>query len=474
MRKLLTAVLAALVPLASAANDDYRNELALVESWLAAQRAYDNVPGLSAAIVHDQELAWSGGFGHADIEQRKPAKADTIYGICSISKLFTGVAVMQLRDAGRLSLDDTLAELLPWYDLEQAFEGSPEPTLRTSLTHAAGLPRESDYPYWMPPNFEFPSSDEIRAMLGKQATIYPAERYFQYSNLGLSLAGGVVAEHGGTDYDSYVRERILKPLGMADTDTGFPTDEREARVATGYSYPGRDQVLRVMPRYDARGITPAAGFASTATDLGKFASWQFRALENGDDPVLAGNTLREMQRVQWLDWDWGSARGLAFGVYRVNGRTLTGHGGDCPGFNTRLYLDPLSKVAVAMMANRNRVSVDGYASAVFEILDSDGTTDEKPQAENLGDYVGSYDLSPWDGELMVIRWKDGLALVNLPTMNPLDSMAILKHVEGDRFHTVRDDDGQPGHEVRFIRGDDGKVTQLNAHSMDLPRLPPLD
>ena len=77
------------------------NELALLESWLAAQRAYDRLPAVSAAIVHDQELLWRGAFGYADTERKQPAAADTIYGICSISKLFTGIAVMQLRDRGK-------------------------------------------------------------------------------------------------------------------------------------------------------------------------------------------------------------------------------------------------------------------------------------------------------------------------------------------------------------------------------------
>lgn len=469
MKKLLTIALSALVS-TSAAAADYANELALVESWLASQRAYDNVPGLSAAIVNDQELAWSGGFGLADIAGEQAADADTIYGICSISKLFTGVAVMQLRDQGKFDLDDPFAELLPWFKLEQAHDGSPEITLRGVLTHSAGLPRESDYPYWMGPDFDFPSSEEIRKKLGEQTTLYPADRYFQYSNLGLSLAGEVVAEQSGQDYDGYIRKNILQPLGMADTDTGFPADAREPRVATGYSYPGREQELKVMPRYNARGITPAAGFASTAVDLGKFASWQFRLLDGTNDEVLKANTLREMQRVQWLDWDWGTARGLAFGVYRVGGRTLTGHAGDCPGFNTRLFLDPLSKVAVAVMANRNRVDVDGYAAAIFDIVDGGGTVDEEPQAENLDDYIGSYDLSPWDGEEMVFRWKDGLAVISVPTMSPMDSLTLLKHVDGDRFRTVRDDDSEPGHEIRFVRGDNGDVTHMRVHSMELPRL----
>ena len=469
MKKLMTFCLAALLYTTAGANDDFSNELALIESWLAAQRAYDHVPGLSAAIVHDQELAWSGGFGLADIEEGRPARADTIYGICSISKLFTGIATLQLRDRGAYDLDDPIDQLLPWFNLKQAHAGSPAITLRAILTHSAGLPRESDYPYWMGPDFDFPTREAIREKLGEQVTLYPADRYYQYSNLGLTLAGEVVAEHSGQDFDAYVREHILQPLALDDTETGFPTDAREPRVATGYGYPGRSQALKPMPRYNTKGITPAAGFASTAVDLGKFAAWQFRVLAGADNPVLSGNTLREMQRAQWLDWDWSVARGLAFGVYRVNGRTLTGHAGDCPGFNTRLYLDPVDKVAVVMMANRNRTDVDGYAAAIYAILDAGGTVDEPPQADRLDDYTGSYDLSPWDGEELVVRWKDGLAIVSLPAMKPIDSLTELKYLEGDRFHVVRND-GQPGHEIRFVRDADGQVTHMNVHSLDLPRL----
>jgi len=125
MKKLLTGVLAIFVGTCAQAENRYDNELALVESWIASQRMYDNVPGLSLAIALDQELAWSGGFGYADIDLKTPAKADTIYGICSISKLFTGIAVMQLRDQGKFQLDDPIASLLPWFNLKQAHDGRP-------------------------------------------------------------------------------------------------------------------------------------------------------------------------------------------------------------------------------------------------------------------------------------------------------------------------------------------------------------
>ncbi|HEY5774494.1 MAG TPA: serine hydrolase [Xanthomonadales bacterium] len=471
--KLAIALIVFSTSMAAQAAPNHDNELALIAGWLDAQRAYDRVPGISAAIVHDQELLWSGASGFADIEGGREAQADTIYGICSISKLFTGIAVMQLRDEGKVALDDPIADLLPWFDLKQSFADSPEMTLRATLTHSAGLPRESDHPYWVGPDFIFPTTDQIRQELGHQSTLYPADRYHQYSNLGLSLVGEIVTEKSGEDYASYIRNHILTPLKLSDTDTGFPTDSRQPRIATGYGYPGRADVLQAMPRYDAKGITPAAGFTSTALDLASFASWQFRVRAGEDKQVLAANTLREMQRVQWMDWDWSIARGLAFGIYRVGGRTLTGHAGDCPGFNTRLFLDPQSLYAVSVLANRNGVNVDGYAGVIFDILEAGGAA---PEAEKdvardtaLDDFTGSYNQAPWYGEDLVFRWKDGLAVVTLPTMEPVKNMTRLKHIEGDRFRTIRSDDTL-GHEFIFRRDASGKVTHLDYHSISLPRM----
>jgi len=162
MTRIVPGIFILLTSLPSFAADDLSNELALAESWLAAQRAYDHVPGLSAAIVHDQDLLWSGASGYADLDSKRPASADTIYGICSISKLFTGIAVMQLRDQGKVQLDEPVTDMLPWFNLKQSFEGSPGITLRNLLTHAAGLPREADAPYWVGPDFPFPTREQVR------------------------------------------------------------------------------------------------------------------------------------------------------------------------------------------------------------------------------------------------------------------------------------------------------------------------
>ena len=108
------------------------------------------------AQVKAEEVLWIGGFGSADVAAGRPADAGTIYSICSISKLFTSVAVMRERDAGKLSLDDAVGKRLSWFRLKRA-EGEGDVTIEGLLTHASGLPRESDYPYWSPPDFRFPT-----------------------------------------------------------------------------------------------------------------------------------------------------------------------------------------------------------------------------------------------------------------------------------------------------------------------------
>src|SRR6185369_7003010 len=190
--------------------------LELARTWLEAQRAYDQIPGVSAAIVVDQQVLWSGGFGQADLASGRAASADTIYSICSISKLFTSVAVMQQRDAGRLRLDDPVTQHLPWFTLKHA-EGEGAVTIEGLLTHASGLPRESDYPYWSAPDFAFPTHEQIVARVSQQNALYTPETHFQYSNLGLTLAGEIVAATSGLPYGDYARTRILEPLGLTTT-----------------------------------------------------------------------------------------------------------------------------------------------------------------------------------------------------------------------------------------------------------------
>ncbi len=489
----IAAAVVALSPVSTAAQvaSDARvaEALAVAEVWLDAQRAYEQIPALSAAVVHDQEVVWNTAMGMAHPDRGVPATDETLYSICSISKLFTSVAIMQLRDQGLVDLRDPVSKHLPWFTLAQRYEGSPPVTIEGILTHSAGLPRESDHPYWTGPDFPFPTSQEIRDGVAHQETLYPAREYFQYSNLGLTLAGEIVAARSGMSYHDYVRQNVLGPLGMDDTFSEIPAEHRGGRLATGYGAPTRDGTREEVAFFQARGIAPAAGFASTALDLARFASWQFR-LSGKANEVLSAHTLDEMQRVHYVDPEWNIFWGLGFSVSRRNDKTFVGHGGSCPGFRSQLVLQTDEKIATVFMASA-MVNAGMYANGVYDLVadaiksatDDETTTttasaggtavagDGGAQDIDLTPFLGTYSDQPWGSETAVVKWKGGLSFLGLPTENPARSVnnSRLRHDHDDVFYRVRSD-GERGEDVVFERDATGAVTGYRVFGNFSPRV----
>ena len=442
----------------------FSEAIRMIDTWLEAQRDYDHLPGISVAIVTDQEILWSKGYGMADLEKEVPSSPNTIYSICSISKLFTSVAIMQLRDAGKLRLENLVSNHLPWFNLEQQYPDTGPITIRSLLTHSSGLPRESDYPYWSGPDFPFPSSEQVKAKLGAQKTLYPPSTYFQYSNLGLTLLGEIVTEVSGIPYQKYIQDNILTPLRLADTSTSLPESQWRGTLATGYSALKRDGTRGMLPFFQAKGIAPAAGFSSTVEDLARFASWQFRLLEKGEKEILKASTLREMHRVHWVDPDWKTTWGLGFFVREVDGQTMVGHSGGCPGYRSILNIDPHKKQAFIVMINACGVSPDKYARGIRDILKKSAERDKQEKAKvNLESYAGLYSAQPWWGETAILPWQGNLAIFGLPSGNPAQGMGLLKHIEGDTFRRLRRDDAL-GAEVIFERDETGEVVRFWEHS----------
>jgi CubicO group peptidase (beta-lactamase class C family) len=436
--------------------------------WLDAQRDYEQIPGLSVAVVHDQEVLWSGGIGVADRQRRVPAGPDTLYSICSISKLFTAIAVMQQRDAGRLRLDDAVSRHLPWFSMAPGAPASGEATVGALLTHSSGLPRETGHAYWTGPDFTFPDAEAIRGRQAGRTALYPADTYFQYSNLGLTLAGEVAAAAAGMPYDTLVRTRILAPLGLASTFPHMREARDTGRLATGYGAVTREGTRAPVRFFDAEGVGPAAGFASTADDLARFASWQFRLLRTGTTEVLAATTLREMQRVHWMDPDFSVSRGLGFRIWRHQDRTFVGHAGSCPGFRTELLLKPDERIAIVLLANAQGVNTGTLAQSAYDLVapaireaTREGATPPPARDPALGAYLGTY-ASGFAGETAIVPWEDGLAAFGVPDAEPVRNLAKLKKTGPHTFRRVRKD-GALGEEIVFEPGPDGRSARLTWH-----------
>jgi CubicO group peptidase (beta-lactamase class C family) len=452
-----------------------RQAIALMDVWLDAQRDFMQLPGLSVGVVHDQRLLWSAGYGFADLQRQAPATASTLYSICSISKLFTSIGVMQLRDEGKLRLDDPIGRHLGWFRISRPDTLAPEVTLAGVLTHSAGLPRESAHPYWTGPGFSFPAREEIIDRMSTQEMLYPSEQYYQYSNLGMTLAGEVISSVAGEPYESYVRRRILQPMGLGSTFVDMPAEYRGGRLATGYSAITRAGRRDPVGFFATRGIAPAAGYASTVEDLARFASWQFRVLHrSGGEDILRRNTLREMQRVHWVDPDFETMRGLGFGVTRKGDRALVGHGGSCPGFRSQLIIEPEERIATVALVNAQGVNARALAERMYDIVAPAlrvairDTTVARRTDTTLARYVGLYDLG-FAEETAIIEWEDGLAAISLPTSDPMQGMEKLRKVGEHTFRRVRRNDAL-GEPVVFVMGSDGRPAHILWHQNEYRRI----
>jgi len=437
-----------------------REAAAALDKWLDGQRAFKQIPGITAGVVVDQQLIWEGAYGFADLGRKTPVTVDHLYSICSISKLFTSLALLQLRDQGRLRLDDPITKHLPWFIPPAGAPNDGPITVEGLLTHTAGLQSEAADDYWLEPGMTFPTDAEVVKAVANRELQYRPGTYISYSNLGFTLAGAVVAAASGQPYQEYVRANLLGPLGLASTSPDMPADERGRRLVTGYSGIDRSNSRHPMPFYQTKAMASAAGYASNVRDLARFASWQFRLLAKGGTEVLRASTLREMQRVHFLDPDWKSSWGLGFQVWRRGDQTFVGHGGSCPGYRTQLLLKPEEKVAAIAMANTFDADATNLAQQAYSLFgpaikealaDTAGKT--PPPDPALDRYLGTY----WSfgGEMEVIRWQGGLATMQIPSDDPVATIAKYRKVGEHTFRRVRAD-GELGERMVFDLGPDGR------------------
>lgn len=436
--------------------------LSLIDLWIEQTRQYERIPALSVAVVRGDQTVWARGYGHIDRARRIPASADTIYSICSISKLFTAVAFMQLWEQGKVRLDEPVTTYLPWARLAPDARESLPVTMEALLTHSAGLPREAVHPYWTGPDFPFPTDEELREGISGQSPLYPVGRTFQYSNLGMTLVGDTVAVVSGVPYGEYVTDHILQPLGLANTRPFIPGDLYGRQMAVGWGSLDPDGTRPAVRRFDARGINPAAGFSSSVNDLARFARWQFRLLRSGEAEVLRASTLREMHRVHYLSPDRRTSWGLGFSSYQLDGREIVGHGGSCPGYRSTLMLDPASETAIAIALNAMEDPARlarKLTTILAQRLNAQDFAPPPGAAVKLLDYAGIYDAQPWNREFAILPWAGGLASAEIANGDRSDDPARLKPIGADRFLVVTDR-GEERDVVTFLRDDKGRVTGL--------------
>ena len=245
-----------------------------LEVKLASFVKQNRLPGGTAGVVHGNDMAWSAGAGFADTATRQPAQPGTLYRIASITKTFTGTAVMQLRDAGRLDLDDPAVAYLP--ELRSAvtpFAPIEAVTIRRMLSHESGLPAEPPGTDWSVPDYQ--GSPELTlARAGDIVLKLPPNAAHKYSDVAYQLLGEIVTRVSGTPYPRFVRESILDPLGMHATGFEPLPGPLPQRQAAGYDWRALSDDLDLAPAMPP--VWAEGGLWSCVEDLARWVSFQLR------------------------------------------------------------------------------------------------------------------------------------------------------------------------------------------------------
>ncbi|MFF5056245.1 serine hydrolase domain-containing protein [Micromonospora sp. NPDC000663] len=301
-----------------------------IDTRVAQAQADGHTPSLVVGVVRDGTLAHLATAG----DHPRPG-LDLQYRIGSISKTMTATLIMQLRDAGRLTVDDPLEAHLPG-------TGVGTLTLRQLLGHASGMQREPEGEWWE--RTEGTDLDTLLAGVTADKIAYPPHAAYHYSNLAYGLLGGVLERLTGTPWIDLLDERILTPLGLHRTT--YAATEPFAR---GYVVHPWHDTLREEPRTDTGAMAPAGQLWSTIEDLGRWAAF----LADPDPSVLAPGTLTEMcSPVVISDLDsWTGGHGLGLELYRDGERVYVGHGGSMPGYVASLAVHRPTRTAVVAFAN---------------------------------------------------------------------------------------------------------------------------
>ncbi|MEN7343382.1 MAG: serine hydrolase [Pseudomonadota bacterium] len=463
--------------LAESAEEQLASRFRALETIIDLRLARESVPGVAVGIVYDQQLIWSHQYGIESRRTKNPISDDTVFSICSISKLFNGVAAMSLVDAGQLDLDSSLFDYIGDHAPADNTDSETPATLRNVLSHVSGLPREGVDDFWA--DTGFPDVNALRESSSQHQLLYQPYQHWQYSNLGMALVGDVIATVSDSAWGAYVEETILQPLGMKNTTTDMPFDIVGDGFARGHFVRDSKGWRNPVPEHQFRAYAPAAGMASSINDMAKFAAWHFRLRAAGGQEILKAATLKQMQRVHWVGPDFDEpAWGLAYATRRNGGKTLWGHGGYCPGTRADFVMRLPDKTAYIAMMTANDVAPSTYTSMAFDFvnalvgevygeddaLESEKmTTSADPDDLDLSEYEGHYRVPNYDWDFYAVIGDGKLHLIPIYGRDIAGSVDTLIHREADTFYRERKD-GSAGEPVIFERDDDGEIVSVTQHS----------
>ena len=435
---------------------------ATLDEYVRGEMARWTVPGVAVGILRDGQRELH-GYGLASIETEQPVRPDTLFQIGSISKVYTATLVMRLVEESKLALDEPIVTYLPDLKLADA-QARKTITLRHLLSHTSGL--FGDY------FDDFGMGDDALthaiATFDKLRQQYAPGALWTYCNTGFGLAGAIVEKVTGQPFETAVRERIFKPLGL-ERSYYFAHEAIVYPHAIGHNqlHPGADEheVARLYPL--PRWVNAAGGIISNVNDLLTFAEFHLRdGITSDGTRLLSAESALAMRQEQTRAANFAEGYGIGWALRTTSDEhgivQIVEHGGSTNGFQAKLVLVPSRNFAIAILTNSSRGSVLNEHVRVWALdhelgLRKERLTPRRLSDDELGRFAGRYERP--EGPI-ILTISDGGLTRAMTLTDPLEGKT--EHFPEDRLEAIGErefivvSEGETKDErVDFILGDDG-------------------
>jgi len=329
---------------------------AAVEAW----KSQSGAPALSLAVVVDNQLAFSKGYGVADLEKKIAARNDTVYRLASLTKSLTATAVMQLVEEGKLDLDAPIQKYCPIFPEKQW-----PVTSRQLLTHLAGI-RHNKWSETSSTQHFANINDSVR-MFKDDALLFEPGTKYSYSTQGYVLLGCAIEGASGVPYLQYLADHIFKPVGMTQTtvdDSSLNVPNRAVGYRTGlfgFSWLKWLRGVHEAPLHDTSIKVPGGGLLSTVDDMARFAI----AVMSGQ--LVQPDMLTKMWTKPKTRDGKESEYGFGFLIGEKNGQMRVYNDGSQAGTRTFLFMMPQQKFAICLMTNLERADCETLTPTIREV-----------------------------------------------------------------------------------------------------------
>ena len=432
------------------------------EDIIESIRETEGIPGVAAAIVKDEEIVATGGFGYRNRDAQLPMTADTVSPLCSLTKSFTGVAVMQLVDSGKISLDEPIVSYLPNFRVTD-IDASRKITPRSLLCHKSGMGDTGHRDrIWHEEVNPYKDRADLVNQLAEVRLQTPPNVAFSYSNEGYVTLGHLVETVSNIPLEDHFQSQVFDAIGMKRTYPRFSQWRADTDRSHGYAKKeGVYEETQLVADYSISLST--GGICSTASD---YANYLIASMDYANSPLLSSGSLDAMQTVSMPYGDTGWGYGLGWEIIGNAGRKVVSHSGGLPGIATRVLIIPSEQLGVVVLTNLSgwgaRQIANQLANSVlgtpllrptYEDPLPVNTRYSLPSTDTLSQYVGTYTwVYRQNEEAQITIEMDGNKLIV-----PSDGEATpLIAIGSDIF---MDPHGGP-RPIHFVRDGEGNINNL--------------